>query len=637
MSKQIILSPDPSNPWEAEAVFNPCPIEHNGKYYIVYRSQSERKNYQGHELSLSTISIAESKDGINNFTNRRTLIWPEFDWELFGCEDPRVTKIGDTFFIFYTALSSFPPNSESIKIALATTKDLKTIDFKQLVTPFNAKAATLFPEKIDGKYTIALTVDSDRPPSRIALAQATNFKDFFDKEFWLDWYQQHHNYILDLSRINTDQVEVGAPPILTDEGWLLVYSHIQMYTSPEKRLFGIEAIILDKNNPQKILKRTAYPLLRPEPGFGKNGLVENVIFPSGALLQGDILKIYFGSADNFCTVSKMNYSCVLKSLSSRPTFFPPKLEKSPNNPILEPDPDSYWQSKAVFNPAAVYEEGKFYIIYRALSADNTSSLGLAESKDGTNFKTFPDPIYVPRADFEQKKVPGGLSGCEDPRITKIGDTYFMFYTAYDGVNPPRVAVSTIKVKDFLSKDWNWSEPKLVSPPGVDDKNTCLLPAKTCSQYVIFHRVHGEDIAIDYVDNLDFSDEMWLEKESSITPRERFWDSKKIGIAAPPIKTDIGWLLLYHGVSSVDNQYRVGFMILEEIEPRQVIHRCLYPILEPTDPWEIYGDVANVVFPCGAVLVEGVLYVYYGGGDKVICMAKIELSKLLNEAHLSCKV
>jgi len=73
------------------------------------------------------------------------------------------------------------------------------------------------------------------------------------------------------------------------------------------------------------------------------------------------------------------------------------------------------------------------------------------------------------------------------------------------------------------------------------------------------------------------------------------------------------------------------MILEEIEPRQVIHRSLFPILEPTDPWEIVGDVANVVFPCGAVLVDGILYVYYGGADKVICMAKISLDRLLREA------
>ncbi len=630
MSKHIILSPDPGNPWESQAVFNPCPIKHLDKFYILYRSQSETKNYQGHDLSLSTISIAESSDGVKNFTNRRSFIWPEFDWELFGCEDPRITKIGDTYYIFYTALSSYPPRPDSIKIALATTKDLKTIDSKHLITPFNAKAATLFPQKIDGKYTLALTVDSDNPPSRIALAQTSNFKNFYDTDFWHQWYQNHYQFTIDLSRINTDHVEIGAPPVLTDEGWLLFYAHIQMYTSPENQLFGIEAVVLDHLNPQKILKRTAYPIIKPEPGFGKNGMVRNVIFPSGAILEGKKVYLYFGSADNFCAVSKLSLACVLKSLSNRPTFFPPKLEKSPLNPILKPNPDSYWQSKAVFNPATVYEKGKFYLVYRALSQDNTSTLGLAESIDGSNFKTFKDPIYIPRADFEQKKNPGGLSGCEDPRITKIGNTFHMFYTAYDSINPPRVAYTSIKVKDFLAKKWNWTQPRLISPPGVDDKNTCLLPSKTCSQFVIFHRVHGRDIAIDYVDNLNFADDMWLEKESSINPRERFWDSKKIGIAAPPIKTDIGWLLLYHGVSSVDNQYRVGFMILEEIEPRQVIHRSLFPILEPTDPWEIVGDFPNVVFPCGAVLVDGILYVYYGGADKVICMAKISLDRLLRE-------
>jgi len=631
MSKSIILSPDPTNPWESQAVFNPCPIKHNGKYFILYRSQSETKNYQGHDLSLSTISIAQSDDGITDFTNRRTLIWPEQDWELFGCEDPRITKIDDTFYIFYTAVSACPPGPDSIKIALATTKDLKTIDSKHLITPFNAKAAALFPQKIDGKFTLALTVDTDKPPSQVAIAQTSNFADFFNSDFWQQWYQNLSQYTINLSRINSDQVEIGAPPILTDEGWLLIYAHIQMYPTPDKRLFGIEVAILDKHNPQQIIKRTAYPIIKPEPSFGKKGAVSNVIFPSGALLKQPDLFIYFGSADNFCAVSKMKYSCVLRSLSDRPSFFPPKLEKSPQNPILKPNPDSYWQSKAVFNPAAVYENNTFYLVYRALSPDNTSTLGLAQSQDGTNFKTFDQPIYVPRANFEQKKKSGNLSGCEDPRITKIGNIFYMFYTAYDGLNPPRVAFTSIKVSNFLKKNWQWAEPKLISPPTADDKNTCLLPGKTCSQFVIFHRVHGKDIAIDYVDNLDFPNDQWLEKESSINPRERFWDSKKIGIAAPPIKTDIGWFLLYHGVSSVDDQYRVGFMILESIEPRQVVYRSLFPILEPTDPWEIVGDFANVVFPCGAVVVDGILYVYYGGADKVICMAKIKLEKLLNQA------
>lgn len=633
MSKQIFLSPDPANPWESQAVFNPCPIKYQDSYSILYRSQSETKNYQGYELSLSTISIAESSDGITNFTNRRTFIWPEHDWELFGCEDPRVTQIGDTFYIFYTALSAHPPGPDSIKVALAITKDFQTVESKHLITPFNAKAATLFPQKINGSYVLALTVDTDKPPSKISLAYANQISDFFKPSFWHGWYQDHHKQTLGLSRINTDQVEIGAPPVLIDQGWLLLYSHIQMYTTPQRSLFGIEAVILDKNNPLKILKRTAYPIIKPEPGFGQQGAVKNVVFPSGLVVNNSKITIYFGSADNYCALLEANKDCLLKSLSDRPTFFPPKLEKSPQNPIITPDPNSFWQSKAVFNPAAIYENNTFYLVYRALSADNTSTFGLAESQDGTNFKTYHQPIYTPRADFETKKTNGGLSGCEDPRLTRIGDNLYMFYTAYDSINPPRVALSTISLSDFIAKKWHWSEPKLISPPGVDDKNTCLLPEKTCSQFVIFHRVHGQDIAVDYVDDLDFKNNNWLEKESSITPRERSWDSLKIGIAAPPLKTEYGWLLLYHGVSSADNQYRVGFMILEEIEPRQVIHRSIFPILEPTDPWEVKGDVNNVVFPCGAVIVKGQLYVYYGGADKVICMAKIGLNRLLDQVRI----
>lgn len=630
MSKTIILSPNPDNSWESKAVFNPCPIKHDNQYSLLYRALSDKVNYHGVDMELSTIGIADSSDG-QNYQNRRSFIFPQHDWERFGCEDPRVTFLDGKFYILYTAVSTHPANPSSIRLALAISTDLKTIDSKYPLIPLNSKAGAFFPQKIDDKYTIILTVDTDTPPAKLAIAQADKIEDFLDQSFWQDWYKHIDKHSLNLARLNTDQVELGAPPILTNEGWLIIYSHIQNYFNTKDSVFGIEAVILDKHNPKKIIKRTKIPLIKPEYGFGDKGMIENVVFPSGALLENNKLSIFFGVADNFCAQMDMDYKDLLSSLDNQPQYQTFKLSKFKTNPIIKPNPNYFWQSGAVFNPAAVYENDTFYIVYRAFSADNTSTLGLAESKDGRTFNTFDKPIYVPRADFEQKKKEGGLSGCEDPRITKIGDTFHMFYTAYDSINPPRVAYSNIKVDDFIKKKWNWSEPVLVSPPGVDDKNTCLFPQQIFNHYVVLHRVNGQDIAVDFIDDLNFEDQEWLQKEASINHRSNSWDSKKIGVAAPPLKTDYAWLLFYHGVSDIDSHYRVGFMFLDLKDPSHVIYRNKYPVLEPTEVWEKQGDVPNVVFPCGAVLVGDDIFVYYGGADKVVCGATCKLSDLIQIA------
>ena len=121
-----ILSPNPQNNWEKKAAFNPSPIEFGNKTYILYRAESIGDKIEDKTLDLSTIGICESTDKIN-FTNRRQLIKNEYDFERFGCEDPRVTKMDDKFYIFYTALSKFPPDASSIRVSVAISKDLKTI------------------------------------------------------------------------------------------------------------------------------------------------------------------------------------------------------------------------------------------------------------------------------------------------------------------------------------------------------------------------------------------------------------------------------------------------------------------------------------------------------------------------------
>ena len=160
-----ILKPKMIHSWEAQATFNGCPVDVDGKICLVYRALSlpHYRSIGETTLTVSNIGItAPSRNGID-FHDRRILIVPEEPWERFGCEDPRVTRLNGKYFIFYTALSTYPPSAEGIRVGLAISDDFKTIREKHLVTPFNAKAMALFPEKIDGKIWVVLSVHTDIP------------------------------------------------------------------------------------------------------------------------------------------------------------------------------------------------------------------------------------------------------------------------------------------------------------------------------------------------------------------------------------------------------------------------------------------------------------------------------------------
>jgi len=627
-SENPLLSPDPNSPWEGRAVFNASVVKDENGYDFLYRAESILQDYENHQLHLSTIGTAHSQDG-KKLINRHQLIIPEKLWEKFGCEDPRVTKIEGQYVIFYTALSAFPPDVHSIKIAVALSNDLKTVKEKHLVTPFNAKAAVLFPEKINGQYVVIMTANTDNPPAKIAIAKLDNLSQLWDQKFWYEWYRQIEKHQLKITRFNSDQIEVGAVPVKTKEGWILVYAHIQNYDQPDHKIFGVEAVLLDLEDPQKIIGRTETAFLTPDLEYEQRGVVPNVIFPSGVVVTEDELMVYYGAADTTVCMAKIKLDSFLSYLKQADYKNILKLVRYHKNPILKPIKTEAWRAQAVFNTAAICEAGQVYLLYRAMSLDNTSTIGYAASHDGFDFsEESHEPIYVPRIDHELKKAPNLFSGCEDPRITKIDDRFYMFYTAYDGQRPPQVALTSIKVENFLTKNWIWTEPVLISDPEIDNKNACLFPEKINNKYVILHRVAGQEIAIDLLDDLKFKKQTWLEKEGSITPRPGYWDSAKIGIAGPPIKTKRGWLLIYHGVSDRDKNYRLGYVILDLLDPFKILYRTPFPILEPVMDYEKVGIVNNVVFSCGAVEKEGQLFVYYGGADKVIGVATASMEDVL---------
>ncbi|MDD3007214.1 MAG: glycosidase, partial [Candidatus Pacebacteria bacterium] len=164
--------------------------------------------------------------------------------------------------------------------------------------------------------------------------------------------------------------------------------------------------------------------------------------------------------------------------------------------------------------------------------------------------------------------------------------------------------------------------------GFDDKDTCLFPEKFEDGYFIIHRIDGE-ITGDYLNKIDFNEEIIDRSLKIIGPRTNAWDSLKVGVSSQPIKTDYGWLVLYHGVSKSHSTYRVGAVLLDLKDPAIVLARSTDAIFEPEEEYEKVGIVNNVVFPCGMVIKDDLLFTYYGGGDKVVGVATMKLSIILD--------
>ncbi len=322
-----------------------------------------------------------------------------------------------------------------------------------------------------------------------------------------------------------------------------------------------------------------------------------------------------------------------------------QLNRSKINPAISPNQRNDWESFTTFNPAALYDTDKVHLLYRAQGTDLVSSIGYATSLDGlTVERRFQKPVFIPTQPFEVAAKPGevnmafvsaGCGGCEDPRVTKIKDRIYMTYIAFNGYSEPRIALTSISVKNFLNHNWLWTHPVLISKPGVVTKSACILPEKINGKYVVFHRVFP-DILIDFVDDLDFSDGQYLQGEYKISPRSPlWWDSRKIGAGAPPLKTKDGWLLIYQAVDDKEGHpYKAGAMLLDLDDPTHVLHRSRRPILEPEEWYENDGFKAGVVYPCGAVIIDETLFVYYGAADSYVCVATANLEQFLNQLKTS---
>ncbi|SBV99817.1 conserved hypothetical protein [uncultured Dysgonomonas sp.] len=323
-----------------------------------------------------------------------------------------------------------------------------------------------------------------------------------------------------------------------------------------------------------------------------------------------------------------------------------KLKKFQGNPIVSPNEKNDWESLVTCNPGVYYDNGTFYMLYRAAGNDeeHVIRLGLATSKDGFHFERASDePVFGPGANnFD--------SGCvEDPRIVKLDTEYYVTYAyrpfppgqywkfAHDVVKVPKVGANAPAAiaKNLgntglaVTTDFkNFRRLGRLTSPVLDDRDVIIFPEKINGQYVLMHRPKqyiGEKYGVKYPSIwLKFSDDLldWEDKESHLllTGIEGSWE-EKIGGSTPPLKTEYGWLVIYHGVENGGlGYYRAGAILLDLENPLKIISKASDFILEPEYDYEIEGYYRGCVFPTGNVIVDDTLYVYYGGADKYVGVA-----------------
>jgi len=284
-------------------------------------------------------------------------------------------------------------------------------------------------------------------------------------------------------------------------------------------------------------------------------------------------------------------------------------------PILSPETKSKrFDSKAIYNPTVMLENGTVKMLYRAEALEDkyTGRIGLAYSKDGINFTKAERPVMCPENDYE-------IKGCEDPRLAKFGDTYYLTYVGNSsGLHGVCLATS----KDLVN--WDKRGKVLVPREGVWDsrqiKAGVIVPKKINGEYLMYFL--GEQRPWETNIGLAYSEDLlsWEEhREPVLLPRKGHFDSQGVEPGATPVVIKEGILLIYNGWDS-ELVHKTGSVLFSKKDPTKVIRRVEEPILEPTKEWEKQGNVPNVVFSEGLIRFRDSWYLYYGATDKHIGLA-----------------
>ncbi|HIJ72283.1 MAG TPA: glycosidase [Planctomycetes bacterium] len=294
------------------------------------------------------------------------------------------------------------------------------------------------------------------------------------------------------------------------------------------------------------------------------------------------------------------------------------IKRYEGNPILTKD-DVPYPVETVHNAGVSRFEDRYIMLFRSHLATGRSIIGLAESSDGFNFKVAGEPFITPAA--EQQFAPYEEYGVEDPRITHLEGDYYITYSAYSRHG---VRIGLAKTKDFKTIK------RIAFITQADHRNVALFPEKINGRFLRLDRPHSHIIPWSIWISCSPDLRHWGDSRIAIRPWQYHWDEMKIGPGAPPIKTDKGWLNIYHGCfqTMAGTVYRLGAALHKIDEPETVLGVADRWILEPQDEWERIGYVPNVVFTCGAVPEDnGTVKIYWGAADTVICAGTAVIDEL----------
>ena len=321
-----------------------------------------------------------------------------------------------------------------------------------------------------------------------------------------------------------------------------------------------------------------------------------------------------------------------------------ELKKSSHNPILKPGSHP-WTAEAVLNPAAAVIAGRTHLVYRAIGMDGVSRLGYASSPDGIKFDDrLPYPIYAARNPggtrmHERRYSPvmypsgGSWGGCEDPRMVAIDGRVYVTFNTFSNWNMS-VSVIWMSEEDFLAKRFNRFEGPYVIANSAREKNWMLFPEKINGHLAVLIGIIDQDdsrVQVEYTDDLTtLSQATFKTVDPQKVPNKPIaWHVHVRSAGPPPIKTNRGWLVLYHAHDAYEpNKYKLGAMLLDLNDPTKILYRASAPVLSPDETYENHGK-PGIVYACGAVVRDGILFVYYGGADKVVCVATTPLESFID--------
>ena len=313
---------------------------------------------------------------------------------------------------------------------------------------------------------------------------------------------------------------------------------------------------------------------------------------------------------------------LLGGMASAP-FSPPfgQWSRVSAEPVVSPKGDGF-ESAGTFNPSVVMHDGKFVMLYRAQDTKGKSSLGYATSMDGIHFTRRAEPVLVSEAPYEK----GG--GVEDPRLVKVGETFYLTYTGYNNVDGMGADKRDAQLCMATSRDLiRWQRQGILLPAYKGrwnvkwTKSGAILTEKINGKYWMYFL--GDVKGQDSQKGLAYSDDLlhWTEAldHPALSSRPGMFDSQVVEPGAPPLLTPEGIFLIYNGADD-HLVYSTGWVLFDRSDPTRVLARASTPIFSPEREWEKVGQVPNVVFVEGMVREKNSWLFYYGGADKYVGVA-----------------